>query len=192
MRLPGHDGPVRQGVIMPMETEAPAKPEGSLAREFSKLWASEVAGPDVFAFLSARPEISDDLRLDVLLVDQRERWARRVSLPLRVYLSAFPEIAANGEMVRALVDGGRGATQELGGIVESLIPNTFDAVSETPTQPIEGEPAKDDTQVEGEGGRAAQAEAVTVDRELEPTGLAQHAKPHQREPDRGTALLRHG
>ena len=29
------------------------------------------------------------------------------SLPLRVYLSAFPEIAASGEMVRALVDGER-------------------------------------------------------------------------------------
>ena len=101
---------------MPMETEAPAKPEESLAREFSKLWASEPAGPDVFTFLSARPEISDDLRLDVLLVDQRERWARRVSLPLRVYLSAFPEIAANGEMVRALVDGERAERRKkLGG-----------------------------------------------------------------------------
>ncbi len=178
---------------MPMETKAPVKPEGSLAREFSKLWASEPAGPDVFAFLAAHPEISDELRLDVLLVDQRERWARGISLPLRVYLSGFSEIAANGEMVRALVDGERAERRKsLGALVESLNPNTFDVSSETPTQPIEGEPAKDDTQVEGEGGRTAGAEPVTIDRELEPTGLRSTAQPHQREPDGGTALLRHG
>ena len=29
-------------------------------------------------------------------------------------------------------------------------PNTLDVISETPTQPMEGEAAKDDTQVEGE------------------------------------------
>ncbi len=172
MQLPGHDGPVRQGVIMPMETEAPSKPEGSLAREFSKLWTSEPAAPDVFAFLSAYPEISDDLRLDVLLVDQCERWARRTPHPLRIYLSAFPEIAANGEMVRALVDGERAQRRRnLGSLVEMRNPNTLDVMSETPTHPMEGEPAKDDTQVESEGGRAASAEALTVDRELESTGL---------------------
>ena len=156
MRLPGHDGPVRQGVvIMPMETEAPAKPEGSLAREFSKLWTSGPSGPDVFAFLSAHPEISDDLRLDVLLVDQHERWTRRSPLPLRVYLSAFPEIAARGEMVRALVDGERAQRRRNLGVLAALEnSSTRNVVSETPTQPMEGEPAKDDTEVEGERGRA--------------------------------------
>ena len=90
-----------------METEALANAEEALALEYSKLWTTELAAPDVFAFLASHPGVNDDVRLDVLLVDQRERWLRQKSLPLRVYLSAFPEIAARGEMVRALVDGER-------------------------------------------------------------------------------------
>ena len=153
-----------------METEAPANAEDALALEYSKLWTTGLAGPDVFTFLRSHPEIKDDLRLDVLLVDQRERWLRGVSLPLRVYLSAFPEIAAQGEMVRALVDGERAQRRRSLGVGgDTLNPNTLDVVSETPTQPIEGEPATDDTQVEGDG--AAGAAAVTVDRGAEPTGL---------------------
>jgi eukaryotic-like serine/threonine-protein kinase len=159
---------------MPMETEAPAKAEESLALQFSRLWSNELACPDVFTFLSSHPDINDDLRLDVLLIDQRERWSRRKSLPLRVYLSAFPEIAARGEMVRALVDGDRAERRRKSGVLgDTLNPNTLDVVSETPTQPIEGDAAPDDTQVEDGGGEAA----VTVDRGLEPTGLRSTRNP---------------
>ncbi len=161
---------------MPMETEAPAEPSGALALEFSKLWASESAGPDVFAFLASHPEITESERLDVLLVDQRERWLRRVSLPLRVYLSAFPEIAARGEMVRALVDGDRAERRRsFGGMNETLNPHTLDVVSETPTQPMDGEVAPDDTQVEGDG--RLPAEAVTVDPAAEASGLGSTRNP---------------
>ena len=62
--------------------------------------ASSPSLPDVFEFLSTHPKLPDVERLDILLVDQRERWLRGKSLPLRIYLSAFPEIAARGEMVR--------------------------------------------------------------------------------------------
>ena len=72
---------------MPMETEAPAKAEERCALEFSKLWTTESAGPDVFAFLASHPEITDIERLDVLLVDQRERWSRQVvASPARLSL----------------------------------------------------------------------------------------------------------
>ena len=122
------------------------------------------------------PRLLTSERLDVLLVDQRERWLRRVSLPLRVYLSAFPEIAARGEMVRALVDGDRAERRRsFGGMNETLNPNTLDIVSETPTQPMDGEAAPDDTQVEGEGSHPA--EAVTVDPAAEASGLRSTRNP---------------
>src|SRR5262249_38747548 len=82
-----------------------ARPRG----EFSRLLDPGAAIPDVFAFLAAHPAISLADRLDVLLVDQSLRWLRNQPLPLRVYLSAFPDIADRGEMIRALVDGERQA-----------------------------------------------------------------------------------
>ena len=65
-------------------------------------------------------------------------------------------------MVRALVDGERAERRtKLGaGRRRRSTPTRSTSVSETPTQPIEGEPAKDDTQVEGEGGRRRSAEAA--------------------------------
>ena len=137
---------------MPMETESPAKPDEALALQFSRLWEAAPSFPDVFEFLSSHPELADVERLDVLLVDQHERWLRGKSLPLRIYLSAFPEIAARGEMVRALVDGERvERRRNMGGPDETPNPNTLDVVSEAPTHPIEGEARTDDTQVEGDG-----------------------------------------
>jgi hypothetical protein len=166
---------------MPMETEAPAKSEGTPALEFSKLWMTESAGPDVFAFLSAHPDITNSERLEVLLVDQRERWLRRTSLPLRVYLSAFPELAARGEMVRALVDGDRAERRRrLGVQIEAIDPNTLDIVSETPTQPIEGPPAPDDTQVEGESARPPNS--ITVQPVPSSTGLRTTRNPTNASP----------
>ena len=140
---------------MPMETESPPRPDRALALEFSRLWESGALLPDVFEFLSSHPELADVERLDILLVDQRERWLRGKSIPLRIYLSAFPEIASRGEMVRALVDGERvERRRNLGRPDETLNPNTLDVVSEAPTQPIEGEALADDTQVESDGARA--------------------------------------
>ena len=156
---------------MMMETETPARPEGAVAVEYSKLWMMHHALPDVFAFLAAHPEITDHDRLDVLLVDQRERWSRKTSLPLRVYLSAFPDIAAHGEMVRALVDGDRTERRRSwAGMSDLLNPNTLDVVSETPTQPMEGEPRPDDTAVDEE--TTGVASAITIDPAAEARALS--------------------
>ena len=145
---------------MPIETESPPRPEEALVVQFSRLWETGPSLPDVFAFLSSHPGLADVERLGVLLVDQRERWLRGKSLPLRIYLSAFPDIAARGEMVRALVDGERvERRRSMGGPDETLNPNTFDIVSEAPTHPIEGEAPADDTQVDGEGPDACETVA---------------------------------
>ncbi len=133
-----------------MESNFATDTNERLAVRYSKLWESGLSLPDVFAFLSSHPEVPNIDRLDVLLVDQQERWRRGQALPLRIYLSAFPDIAARGEMVRALVDGERHERRRSAGRSEISTTQTANVVSETPTQPIEGESVPDDTQVEGE------------------------------------------
>src|SRR2546428_303581 len=119
-----------------------------LAQRFSELWENSISSPDVFAFLSSHPHVSDSDRLDVLLIDQQQRWCRGQALPLRIYLSAFPEIAARGEMVRALVDGERRERWKRSGqLRETMDVPTADRVSEAPTQPVDAESVPDDTEV---------------------------------------------
>ena len=95
------------GVETAMELNSTLDPKDRLADRFSQFWADGVSTPDVFAFLSSHPDVLSIDRLEVLLIDQEERWRRGKALPLRIYLSAFSDIAANGELVRALVDGDR-------------------------------------------------------------------------------------
>ena len=103
-------------------------------------------------------------------------------------LSAAPESVSLGfpgncgsawprDGVRApLVDVERAQRRKsVGALGETLNPNTLDVVSETPTQPIDGDAAPDDTQVEAEGAPAAAA--VTVDQGVAPTGLRSTRNP---------------
>jgi eukaryotic-like serine/threonine-protein kinase len=133
-----------------MESNSAAEMNERLAESYSRLWESGASLPDVFAFLAAYPEVPNCDRLGVLLVDQQERWRRGQALPLRIYLSAFPDIAARGEMVRALVDGERQERRRSTRQSELATTQTANFASETPTQPMEGEAAPDDTQVSGE------------------------------------------
>src|SRR5262249_42501850 len=57
-----------------------------------RLWEPGGPAPDVFGFLASRRGIPLTERLEVLLVDQSYRWLRGEPLPLRVYLTSFPEI----------------------------------------------------------------------------------------------------
>ncbi len=112
--------------------------------------------PDVFGFLSAYPDAVSVDRLDVLLVDQHERWRRGKALALRVYLSAFPDVAAEGDLVRALVDGERRERRRAAGRPDDTAAlQTADRISEGRTEPIEVEPARDDTEVDDQGPAAA-------------------------------------
>ncbi len=119
------------------------------ATRFSRLWETSLATPDVFAFLRLYPDLPPIDRLDVLLVDQKERWRRRQPLPLRIYLSAFPDIAAEGEMVRALADGDRHERRRSAGLQSDTAGmKTLDILSEALTQRVEGESERADTEVE--------------------------------------------
>jgi serine/threonine protein kinase len=135
-------------------------PNDHLAVRFSRLWETEPGMPDVFAFLGSHPDILSIDRLDVLLVDQRERWRRGQALSLRIYLSAFPDIAAQGDLVRALVDGERAARRRSASCqndADGL--QTADMASEVITQAVEVKSAVDDTEVER--GGAGPAEPTT-------------------------------
>ena len=48
--------------------------------------------PDVFLFLEAEPHASDGELIDVLLVDQHQRWKRNQALPVEHYLQRTPHI----------------------------------------------------------------------------------------------------
>ena len=118
------------------------------AERFSRMWEDGVSTPDVFAFLSSHPGALSIDRLQVLLIDQEERWRRGKALPLRIYLSAFSDIAANGELVRALVDGDRRGRRRAAGRHEGATLPTADCVSEALTQPNPVEPVHADTEIE--------------------------------------------
>ncbi|MHB1559000.1 MAG: serine/threonine-protein kinase [Isosphaeraceae bacterium] len=109
---------------------------------FSRLWRPDAPVPDVFVFLASVPGLSLVERLEILLADQRLRWIRGQPLPLRVYLSAFPDIAERGEMVRALVDGERhGRRKSAGRLNETILdPSPEVLLSETPTEAVDVRP----------------------------------------------------
>ena len=137
------------GVRQAMNANSATNANEGLALRYSKLWEADLSVPDVFAFLSSHPDVSETDRLSVLLIDQRERWRRGRSLPLRVYLTAFSEIASRGEMVRALVDGERQARRKSSVRLNETIGNhSGDMVSEAPTHPIEAESLPEDTQAD--------------------------------------------
>ena len=85
--------------------------------------------------------------LEILLLDQHLRWQRRQPLPLRVYLSAFGDIAARGDMVRALVDHERQARRRLAQRPDDTISELpADFVSESGTLPIDVDYVSEPTQ----------------------------------------------
>jgi serine/threonine protein kinase len=122
-----------------------------LPDHFARLWVSGGPTPDVFAYLSSHQNLSPEQRLEVLLVDQHLRWVRGQPLPLRVYLSAFPDIARKSEMVRALVDGDREERRRSAGrLNDTLGMQSADLVSQASTQSLQFEPVHNDTEIAAE------------------------------------------
>ena len=134
-----------------MEVNAALNTPERLADRFFHLWEDGVSTPDVFGFLASYPAIQSAEKLEVLLVDQEERWRRGKALPLRIYLSAFADIAAEGELVRALVDGDRRERRRAAGRqYDEAVMRSADRASEARTQPNSGEPVPSDTEIERE------------------------------------------
>jgi serine/threonine protein kinase len=132
-----------------MDSKNLSNTDEPLTVQFAKLWETSLSTPDVFAFLASYPDVVISERLKVLLLDQHLRRQRRQLLPLRLYLSAFPEIAASGEMVRALVDHDRQERRRSTGRPdETLEAQLADLVSEDFTHLIDIASAHDETEAD--------------------------------------------
>ena len=142
---------------MPMETESPPRPDGAGTLQFSRLWETGASLPASLSHFFPPIWIwptSGKIRYFAGRPARLDGGGGGKSIPLRIYLSAFPKIASRGEMVRApwMASGSDTCSAEIwAGRTRPSNPNTLDVVSEAPTHPIEGEPQADDTQVESDG-----------------------------------------
>ena len=75
-----------------------------LADEFAALWATNEVG-DVFGFLASHSGTAPGEQLNVLLVDQVERWRRAIEIPVERYLEQFPAVAEDETLKLQLVVG---------------------------------------------------------------------------------------
>jgi eukaryotic-like serine/threonine-protein kinase len=142
------------GVDTAMELGSTLEKKERPAERFSRLWQDRVSTPDVFSFLAAHPDLLSIDRLEVLLVDQVERWQRGNALPLRIYLSAFADIARDGELIRALVDCDRRERRRAAArTFEAGALQSADRASEAATLPNQAQSVDADTEVEAERSR---------------------------------------
>ena len=161
-----------------MEASAGTTETERLAVRFSRLWEVGCPAPDVFSFLSSHRDVPCSDRLDVLLVDQHHRWLRGQPLPLRVYLSAFPDIAERGELIRKLVDGERQERRRSAlRLNETIGGEPAGSLSEVSTEAVDlpAELPRDDT----EPDQAATVAEITPTRpmSLPPSGIPSTKSP---------------
>lgn len=64
----------------------------SAADTYAQMCAQSTQFPDVFEFLSERPELSPRDQLDVLLVDQFQRWKNNQTIPVEHYVERLPQL----------------------------------------------------------------------------------------------------
>ncbi|APW59747.1 serine/threonine-protein kinase PknK [Paludisphaera borealis] len=90
-----------------MSTSEPANTDESATARFRSLWESSDAPPDLFAFLRSMSELSASERVEVVRIDQRNRWRIGRPLSLKAYLKALPDVAVQVDLVRVLIEGDR-------------------------------------------------------------------------------------
>jgi len=133
----------------PMESTPTPDASKRIAAQYGELWDAGGVAPDVFAFLTSHPGLAANDRLELLLIDQRQRWLRGQQLPLRVYLSACPDIAGKSEMIRALVDGEREhRRQSFSRVDESTASDLANVVSQAATERIVPASARQETEAD--------------------------------------------
>ena len=87
-----------------MATDPDSNPlDNQIALGFLNLLASN-QNRDVIDYLRQFPGATSLDRLRVLLIDQRHRISTDTVVPLGVYLKAFPDLAARGDLIRPLID----------------------------------------------------------------------------------------
>lgn len=87
-----------------MSSVRPSSNKTALAAEFAALWMAG-SPPDVAAFLGAHPGVSGLQHLQVLLIDQKERWCRGIELRVEDYLGRCPGLALDDTLLAQLVVG---------------------------------------------------------------------------------------
>ena len=85
---------------LPDEAPAAADP----VEQFRLLWQAG-GRPDVAAFLAGAGGLPPDAVVDVLRLDQQERWRRGDEVPAEWYLDQFPQVAADPDGAFVLVYG---------------------------------------------------------------------------------------
>jgi eukaryotic-like serine/threonine-protein kinase len=75
-----------------------------LADEFAAMWAANEVR-DVFGFLASHPAAAPGEQLNVLLVDQGERWRRGIEVPVEEYLAQIRAVADDESLKLRLVVG---------------------------------------------------------------------------------------
>ena len=73
-------------------SEAPDTNESAASR-FQKLWETSAPPPDVLAFLNASPELSAHEQVELVRIDQWNRWRTGRPRSLKSYLKALPDVA---------------------------------------------------------------------------------------------------
>ncbi len=142
------------GVDTAMDLGSTLQRTESLAEHFSRLWQESASHPDIFAFLAAHPDVLSVDRLEVILADQVARWQRGKALPIRVYLSAYSDLARDGELIRAIVDGDRRERRRAAArTFESGALRSADLASEAATLPNQTPQVDADTEIEVERPR---------------------------------------
>ena len=147
---------------------------------FARLWEAGPPVPDVFDFLSSHPAVSAEDRLEVLLVDQRQRWLRGHPLPIRVYLSAFPDIAERGELIRSWLNGERHERRRSSGRLNETIDGAHAllvALGDAHRSRSRSNRGRIDT--EADPDRPARDVTPTGPMTIPPSGLRQHPEPHR-------------
>lgn len=59
---------------------------------YTRLFADEDQLPDVFEFLAKHPDLSSRALLEVLLVDQYQRWNKNQTIPVEHYIDRVPQL----------------------------------------------------------------------------------------------------
>jgi serine/threonine protein kinase len=139
-----------------MDSSPPTDAGKQLVAQYGKLWEGGGVAPDVFDFLSSHPGLEASDRLELLLFDQRQRWLRGQQIPLRVYLSACPDIAGKSELIRALVDGEREHRRQTARRDdESTQTDLANILSQAATERIEPPSARQETEADPGASAAA-------------------------------------
>src|SRR4051812_20429432 len=131
-----------------MSTGEPLDTNESAVSRVRRLWEASATAPDVLAFLGSSTGLSASEQVEVVRIDQRNRWRIGRPMSLKSYLRALPDVASRADLVRILIDGDRRGRR-------------LALESENPTEGG-GRASPDTSEERGHGRRAIQGDDTTI------------------------------